>query len=461
MSDPTARVLIVDDDRIILDSLVEFLRLEGYEVDAAASLKEALGLIDRTTPDLIIADVNMPQGDGFELLSVVRKRVPETVIIMMTAYGTIESAVEAIKMGAYDYLTKPIVDDEFRLAIERALAQQTLLCENRRLRRQLDMRYGLESLIGRDHRMLKIFELIESVADSNVTVLIQGASGTGKSLTARVIHRLSARRDAPFVEVPAGAIPESLLESELFGHVRGAFTGAVSNKVGKFQAADGGTIFLDEIGTASPALQVKLLRVLQEKQFEQIGSNKTESVDVRVVLATNLDLEAEVKAGRFREDLFYRVSVVTIDLPPLRDRMNDVPLLAERFLQQFAAEAKRHVIGFTTEALQCMQQYHWPGNVRELANVVERCVVLSSGPHLTLDDLPPKLVESVRGVTPAEPTDQINSLKEAVERSEKRIVEAVLQANNWNRQLAAIQLDINRTTLYKKMKRYGLATSPR
>ncbi|MHC4696235.1 MAG: sigma-54-dependent transcriptional regulator [Planctomycetota bacterium] len=294
-----ASVLVVDDDRIILDSLCEFLQLEGYEVETAVSFAEAVAALDRQPVELIISDVNMPGGNGFELLHVTRKKASEAAVIMITAYGTIESAVEAIKMGAYDYLTKPIIDDELKLCVERALAQQAILRENRVLREKLDMRFGFDAVVGHDYRMLKVFDLVESVANSKVTVLVEGPSGTGKSLIARVIHQHSDRHDAPLVEVSCGAIPETLLESELFGHVRGAFTGAVANKVGRFKAAHGGTIFLDEIAAASPALQVKLLRVLQNQQFEPVGSNKTETVDVRVILASNVNLEDEVRAGRF------------------------------------------------------------------------------------------------------------------------------------------------------------------
>jgi len=453
------RILVVDDDRIILDSLGEFLRLEGYEVEVAVSFAQATRALDQQPLDLILTDVNMPGGNGFELLHVVRRRAPESVVIMMTAYGTIESAVEAIKMGAYDYLTKPIIDDELRVCVERALAQQAILRENRRLRERLDQRFGLDNVVGHDYRMLKVFDLLESVAPSRVTVLIQGASGTGKSLIANVIHQRSPRRDQPFVEVSCGAIPESLLESELFGHVRGAFTGAVANKPGKFRAAHGGSIFLDEISAASPGLQVKLLRFLQSQQFEPVGSNKTESVDVRVILATNVDLEAETHAGRFREDLFYRVNVVTIDMPGLADRVGDVPLLARHFLNRFCAEMSRQIIDFDQPAMQVLQRYRWPGHVRELENAVERAVVLCKTHRVGVDDLPAKIVAAAATVEPTT-NARPRSLREALEEPERRILETALRANGWNRQLTAEQLGINRTTLYKKMKRYGLDPEP-
>ncbi len=456
---PVARVLVVDDDRIILDSLGEFLRLEGFEVAQAVSLREAVQVLEDDPVDLIISDINMPGGNGFELLHLTRKRFAETVTIMMTGYGTIESAVEAIKMGAYDYLTKPIIDDELKICVERALAQQSILRENRTLKEQLDLRFGLNNVIGHDYRMLKVFDLVEAVADAKVSVLIQGSSGTGKSMIAHVVHQRSGRRTKPFIEVSCGAIPETLLESELFGHVRGAFTGAVANKPGKFKAADGGTIFLDEIDTASPSLQVKLLRVLQSHQFEAVGSNKVEAVDARLILATNKDLAAEVEAGRFREDLFYRVNVVTIDMPTLGERIGDVPLLAKFFMEKHASELSRQVYGLDDDVIDTLQRYGWPGNVRELENVMERAVVLCKGRQITLTDLPAKLLDSAGEVEMVESIDGL-SLKEALEIPEKRIIEAALRIHGWNRQLTAAQLGINRTTLYKKMKHFGLDREP-
>ncbi len=460
-----ARVLIVDDDRIILDSLGEFLRFEGYAVMTARSFTEAMRTVDQDTVELIICDVNMPGGNGFELLHAVRKRAPETAIIMMTGYGTIESAVEAIKMGAYDYLTKPIIDDELKLCTERALAQQAIVRENRVLKERLLRRDGIANIIGQDYRMRKVFDLVESVASSDVTVLIHGASGTGKSLLARAIHQESDRQSGPFVEISCGAIPETLLESELFGHARGAFTGAVKNKPGKFKAADHGTIFLDEIAAASPALQVKLLRALQSHEFEPLGSNKTEVVDVRVILATNVDLAAEVREGRFREDLYYRVHVVSIEMPTLAQRVGDIPLLAKSFLERFQEETERAVTGpmdFDRESLEALQRYHWPGNVRELENAVLRAVVLCKGRTITTEHLPPTIIEAVADLldTVCQAETGLNCepkpLREALEAPEKRIIESALRANGGNRQLTAQQLCINRTTLYKKMKRYGL-----
>lgn len=458
------RILLVDDDTIILDSLSEFLRLERYEVQTAKSVEEALATLARQPAHIVITDVNIPGADGFELLRTIRDRWPDIVSIVITAYGTIESAVEAIKMGAYDYLTKPLADDEVRLVVQRALQQQSLLRENRTLKQQLGMRYSLENVVGHDYRMLKIFDLVETVAETKTTVLISGESGTGKSLVARAIHQRSDRANKPFIEVSCGAIPESLLESELFGHTKGSFTGAVADKDGKFKAAEGGTIFLDEINSASPGFQVKLLRVLQEKKYEPVGSNKTATADVRVILASNVDLKREVEAGRFRQDLYYRINVVTIPMPPLVERLGDIPLLADHFLAKYRAETKKEVHGFTPEAINALQRYHWPGNVRELENAIERAVVLSKSRQIAPEDLPASVLDDRPASAPGAPADpgvyKPMSLKDALEDPERRIIEAALRANNWNRQTTAAVLDINRTTLYKKMKHFGLEFDP-
>ncbi len=455
---PAARILIVDDDPIIAGSLREFLQQEGYECESAATVADALDCLRRRPAALVLTDINLPKADGFELLRTLRQAQPETVCIVITGYGTIESAVEAIKLGAYDYLTKPIIDDEIRLVVQRALQQQSLLSENRALKAQLGIRFSLENLIGSDYKMMKIFDLVDSVADTRTTLLITGESGTGKSLLARTIHQRSGRRDKPFIEVSCGALPETLLESELFGHVKGAFTGAVSDKIGRFKAADGGTLFLDEINSASPAFQVKLLRVLQERQFERVGSNQTERVDVRTILAANVDLMREVEAGRFRRDLYYRINVVNFHLPPLVERLGDIPRLAEFFLKKYCAETGKPVSGFSPEAMQAMQRYHWPGNVRELENAVERAVVLSRGRYVSPEDLPAQVLDDLS--PEREQAYQPMPLRKALQEPERRIIAGALRAHHWNRQLTAEALQINRTTLYKKMKRYGLEFDP-
>lgn len=422
--DTKARILIVDDDPIVAESLADFLRAEHYEPATAHSGAEALKTLAAAEQPagpgqparpfaLVLSDVAMPGIDGLALLQKMLELHAGTVVIMLSGYGTIETAVRAVKLGAADFLTKPVIDDELRLAVERALRTATLLQENRALRQQLDARFGLDAIIGADPRMLKIYDLVQAVAPTKTTVLMTGESGTGKSLVAHAIHHRSPRKNRPFVELSCGSIPETLLESELFGHAKGSFTGAHADKIGKFVAADGGTLFLDEINSASPAMQLKLLRVLQERRLEPVGSNQTIEVDVRVVLASNQPLEDLVAAGRFRQDLFYRINVVKIELPPLRDRVSDIPLLAETFLAQHAASVGKAAVGFDDEALDALRRYPFPGNVRELQNIIERAVVLSRSPTIKLDDLPshvadptmhPRLLGSLPNA-PAPPAD--------------------------------------------------------
>ncbi|NNE00389.1 MAG: sigma-54-dependent Fis family transcriptional regulator [Pirellulaceae bacterium] len=466
----SASILLVDDDRHLAESMAMWLRELSHDVATADSIETAKAQLKSRDFDLMITDLRLGDEDGFELISHSKRCRPDTSVLVMTGYATPETAVEAVRAGAFDLLTKPLIDAELSLAIERAVSQRDITRENESLRQQLDKRSGLENILSHDYRMLKIFDVIDSIADARASILITGENGTGKSMIARAIHNRSQRRGNAFVEVACGALPDTLLESELFGHVAGAYTGANTDKVGKFQLADGGTLFLDEIGTASPAMQVKLLRVLQEFQFEQLGGTKTLSVDSRVILATNDDLAKSVADGSFRQDLYYRVNVVNIVLPSLRERSGDVPLLVDHFLREVRETSGRDVDGFDTEAMTALQSYAWPGNVRQLENVVERAVLLARGAQLTIEDLPPEITglggtsvgSALSGIAPAVGAGMSlgdvsgKTLKEALEGPERQIILQALRAQNWNRAATAELLDINRTTLYKKMKRLGL-----
>jgi two-component system response regulator AtoC len=424
----SARILIVDDDPLVPRTLRILLRKHGHEVETAATAEEAYKVLDSGPVELVISDITMPGADGFQVLQRVRRTQP-----------------------AADYVTKPVLDDEMVVVVGRALESVRLRCENADLRAKLaGVREGRKA-VGRDGKFLKVFETIDAVAPSRATVLITGESGTGKSMIARTIHESSPRKDRPFVEMNCGALPEGLLESELFGHAKGAFTGAISSRPGKFLSAEAGTLFLDEIGCASQAMQVRLLRVIQERRFEAVGSEETQEADVRLILATNEDLARRVEEGRFRRDLFYRISVVPIHLPSLRERIGDIPLLAMHFLKRFAEENQKGIRHIDDNAMTVLQAYHWPGNIRELENVVERGVILCRGDTITPRDLPSDLT---RAATP-EP-GQVLPLRKALEIPEREIIERTLRSHNWNRQETAAALMINRTTLFNKMRKYGL-----
>ena len=481
MSQPKSvkpKALIVDDDSIIAESLAQFLKTDGIASSIASDGIEALELLEHGQDQhygLVITDMNMPRCDGIQLLKKIRKLYPDLSVIVITGYAKIQTAVDSIKLGAVDYLTKPIIDSELRISIDKALQHHVLLAENKSLRDQLAQRYGMGNIIGTDFRMQRVYDLVQAVAPSKTTVLIDGDSGTGKSLAARAIHQQSQRHAGPFVTFSCGPIPESLLESELFGHVKGAFTGADFNKPGKILSANGGTLFIDEINSATPALQLKLLRVLQERQFEPLGSNETVDVDVRFVLATNQPLKPLVDEGNFREDLYYRINVVCIELPPLRDRSGDITLLAEHFLGKFCKEMNKTITSLTADANRALQKHSWPGNVRELENAMERAVVLSRRPVIDIDDLPQTIAEladeaaaATRRHTAASDSSATcciralengwtpMPLQQALEDPERQIIEAALKANDWNRQETSKQLNINRTTLYKKIKHFHL-----
>jgi len=449
------RILIVDDDPIVLKSLSNLLEMNGYCVDSAREGASALETIDRTPPHLVLGDINLgtPEMNGFDLLEKVKEKAPSSAFIVITAYGTIEDAVKAMKMGAYDYVTKPINDEEILAHIGRFFQQRELEQENVDLRKELKSRYRLGNIIGQHYKMQKIYELVELIADKTVTVNIKGENGTGKSLLARSIHYNSCRRDRPFVEVSCGALPETLLESELFGHAKGSFTGAIRDRIGKFGQADGGTIFLDEIGAASPSLQLKLLRVLQEGQFERVGSNETVTVDVRVVTATNTDLLELVKKNQFRVDLYYRINVMHIDLPSLRERVGDIRLLAQHFFEAYTRKHSKKLKGIAAPALRVLERYSWPGNVRELENVIERAVILAKGPYIVAENFS----ETVREAKPISQTFKgIQPLEDALREPEKQIIQDALDHCGWSRKKAAELLQINRTTLFKKMRKYHL-----
>ena len=446
------RILIVDDDPLVPRTLRILLTRHGHEVRTAASVADGLKQLDAAPADVVVSDINMPGQDGFELLRAVKASWPATQVVLVTGYGTIESAVRGMRDGAFDYVTKPVLDEEMVLVVERALESSRLRTENAELKAALDRSKGGRKVVGSDPTLLKVFDTIQAVAPTRATVLITGESCTGKSMIARLIHEASPRRTGPFVEMNCGALPEGLLESELFGHTKGAFTGASGARPGRFLAADKGTLFLDEIGASTAALQLKLLRVLQERRFEPVGSEDSVEVDVRLLLATNEDLGKAVAEGRFRQDLYYRISVVPVHLPPLRERVGDVPLLARHFLKRFAEENGKPVADIDDSTMTILQAHGWPGNIRELENVIERGVILCRGDVLLPGDLPPDLTKSA----PAPSGDRTLPLKRALEIPEREIIERTLRSHNWNRQRTAQALDINRTTLFNKMRKYGL-----
>jgi DNA-binding NtrC family response regulator len=382
MSPYRARLVVIDDEKNAADALGALLRDDGYETAVAYDAEAALRLLEAQEPDLVLTDLRLPGMDGLELLGRIRQMHPQTMVILMTAYGTVKNAVKAMKLGAEDYLAKPVDVEELELVVSRALEKKSLLAEASVLRQRLEQKYKFDNLVGESPPMLEVLKSVRQIAPSNASVLLLGESGTGKELFAQAIHENSPRKRRPFVKVACAALPETLLESELFGHEKGSFTGAISARAGRFELADGGTLFLDEIGDITPTVQVKLLRFLEEHEFERVGGNKTLKVDVRVVAATHRDLESRIREGLFREDLFYRLNVIELHIPALRERRSDVPILAHHFLKRFAEANAKDIRGFSDEALGLLARHPWPGNVRELENAIERAVVLASEPHL-------------------------------------------------------------------------------
>jgi DNA-binding NtrC family response regulator len=445
-------ILIVDDDEITCNLLEEVLSKEGYVVDKALDGREAIDKGKNKTYDVVLTDIRMIDVDGMEVLRAYRQKSPDTIIIMMTAFGSIETAIRAIKEGAYDYVSKPFKLDEIKLTIRRALEQKRLLQENLLYRQELITKYKLENIVGRSPQMLQVYKTVARVAESRSTVLIAGESGTGKELVARAIHFNSPRSSKAFVAVDCGSLAENLLESELFGHVRGAFTGAVTNKKGLFEEADNGTCFLDEVGDISLAMQAKLLRVIQEHEIKRVGGTETIKIDVRIVAATNKTLEELVAEKKFREDLFYRLNVVTIHLPPLRERMDDIPILADHFLRKYAAENEKPVSRISAEVLDLLLNYQWPGNVRELENVIEHAVTLSHHSLILPEDLPRRLRVEPSEIRAASLPSQI-SLTDL----EKLYIKKVLEETGGNKKKAAAILGIDRRTLYRMAARFGIS----
>jgi two-component system NtrC family response regulator len=448
------RILVVDDDESLRRVTQVQLQQSGYDVTAASDGNEALAVLERFSADLVITDLKMPRMSGLELLGRIRSDYPEIVIIMVTAFGTIENAVEAMRAGAYDYITKPVQVEELRITVSRALEHLELQEQVRNLRSSLDGKYGFENILGRSNVLLSVLDMASRAAQTSSTVLVRGETGTGKELLAKAIHFNSPRKQKPFITINCGAIPKDLLESELFGHVKGSFTGAFAHKKGKAEAADGGSLFLDEIGELPPELQVKLLRLLQQGEIEKVGATETTHVDLRIIAATNRDLQAMIEDGAFREDLYYRLAVIPLELPPLRERPDDVAELVEYFFVRAKERHRRQDMALPLALLPYFSGYRWPGNVRELENVIERLVVLSRGTEITLNDLP----ESLRRERPTLEVLRLDLPPQGIslESVEKELILRALQKSNWNQAQAARYLDLSRKTLIYRVEKYGI-----
>jgi len=454
-----AQILIVDDERSMREFLEILLQREGHDVRACASVADALQALEDADFDLVISDIKMPGSSGLDLLERVKESSPDSPVILITAHGSTESAVEAMRLGAYDYLTKPCSVDEICLVVGKALEKYDLSSENKRLRRELQERSELPTMMGKSPRMKEVFDFVHRVAPTKTNLLITGESGTGKELIARAVHALSDRKERPFVAINCGAIPENLLESELFGHVKGSFTGAIANKVGLFEVADGGTLFLDEIGEMPLSLQVKVLRAIQDRTFKRVGGTNDVRVDVRILCATNRDLEADVKTGRFREDLFYRLNVIEVKLPPLRERIEDIAPLVHHFLQKYGREIDKPVRETAAEVIAALESYRFPGNVRELENLVERAVTLASGPRITLECLPPAVL---RRSEPA-PVDALPesgaNLNDLLATYERLLLSAALERAGGVKKRAAALLGISFRSFRYRLEKLGMDDS--
>lgn len=447
------RILVVDDEEVIRDVLRALLEKEGCEVATASDGTEALSLFEAEPSDVVLLDLMLPDRPGLEVLREIRLRDPDAVVVIVTAYSSIEGAIQAMREGAFHYIPKPFQNQEVLLTVRKGAEARRLTEENRRLKEELSRRYGLGRIVGKSEGMRKVFEIVRLAGPSKSTILVEGESGTGKELVARAIHTHSPRSGAPFVTVNSGSMPSDLLESNLFGHVRGAFTGAIANKKGLFEVADGGSIFFDEIGTVSPETQAKLLRVIQEKEFMRVGSVETQTVDTRVIAATNVDLKKMVAEGRFRDDLYYRLCVITIPIPPLRDRREDIPLLADHFVRLYASENNKPISGLHPGALKALLDYDWPGNVRELENAIERAVVLCSGGEIGLDLLPETILQGDQAQRPVRLPENGSTYKDLVEDFERRLVRTALHKTGGVQKRAAELLRMKPTTLHEIIKR--------
>ena len=458
------RILVVDDEMIVCESCKRILEEDGYEVETALSGREAFDKMKESPFDIIITDLKMPEIDGMEVLRTFRKEYPDAIVIMITGFSTVETAVEAMKLGAFDYIPKPFTPDEVSIVVKKAIEKKNLVLENIYLRQELQEKYGFHNIVGKSKNMQEIYRIIAKVAMTDSTVLIYGQSGTGKEIIARAIHFNSPRREKQFVPVDCAVLSENLLESELFGHVRGSFTGAISTKPGLFEVADGGTVFLDEVGNISLAIQAKLLRVLQEREFTPVGGTKTKKVDIRLIAATNKDLEKLIKEETFREDLYYRLNIVPIYLPPLKERQDDIPLLSVHFLKKYAEEMGKTVKGFTPEAMERLMRYPWPGNVRELENVIERTIVMIENDemvrveHLILPGQQEKQELSEHIPMTSEELKEIKKQirERAVEEVEKAFVLSALERHHWNVTRAAEEVGMLRPNFQALMRKYNL-----